>query len=70
VKQNRRPRYESTQLHSPDFWQRHQKYTMEKRPSSTNISGKTGYLHAKTETRSMSFHPVQLSTQSGLRTLI
>jgi hypothetical protein len=31
MEQNRRPRYESTQLCPPDFWQRCQKYTMEKR---------------------------------------
>jgi hypothetical protein len=40
VEQNRGPSYESTQLCPPYFWQRHQKYTMEKRASSTNVAGK------------------------------
>jgi hypothetical protein len=56
VKQYRRSRYEFTQLHSPDFWQRHPKYTMEKRqPLHQVLLGKLDICMQKTETRSMSF---------------
>jgi hypothetical protein len=41
AEQNRGPRYESTQLYSPYFWQRSQKYTMEKRhPLQQMLLGK------------------------------
>jgi hypothetical protein len=42
-----------TQLHPLDFWQRHK--DGEKVVSSTNVAGKTGYLHAETEISSMPF---------------
>jgi hypothetical protein len=55
VEQNRRPRYESTQLHSPHFLQRCQKYTMEKRqPLQQMLLGKVVTCLQETETRSMS----------------
>jgi hypothetical protein len=31
VERNKGPKYESTQLHLPNFWQRYKKYTIEKR---------------------------------------
>jgi hypothetical protein len=31
MEQNKRPRYESMQLHPLDFWQTHQKHNIEKR---------------------------------------
>jgi hypothetical protein len=45
MKQNRRPKYESTQLHPPDFSQSHEKQDGEKTASSANVAGKIRYLH-------------------------
>jgi hypothetical protein len=46
VEQNRGPRYESTQLCPPDFWQRCQKHTMEKRqPIQQMLLGKVAICH-------------------------
>jgi hypothetical protein len=52
VEQNRRPIYESMQLHPPDFLcppgtNVPKKYGGEKAPSSTNVDGKTGYPHTE-----------------------
>jgi hypothetical protein len=56
VEQNRGPRYESTQLCPPDFWQRHPKQTMEKRqPLQQMMLEKLGIYMEKTEIRPMSF---------------
>jgi hypothetical protein len=53
--QNRRPKYESTQLCSTDIWQSCPKHTMEKRqPLQQMFLGKLCILMQKTETRSMS----------------
>jgi hypothetical protein len=53
VEQNRRPRYESVQLHPP-FWQRSQKCKMEKRqPIQLMLLGKLDICMQNTETRSM-----------------
>jgi hypothetical protein len=71
VEQNRRARYESTQLHPPDFLTKAPKtYHGEKTGFSTYVAGKLGICMQKTESSSMSSHPVQVPTQSGLRTLI
>jgi hypothetical protein len=70
VEQNRGPRYESMQLNPPNFWQRCQKHTMEKRwPLQQMLLGKQDICMQISETRSMS-SPVQVSIQSGLRTII
>jgi hypothetical protein len=54
-----------------NFWQSHPKHTMGKKmASSTNVAGKTGYLHAENWNLIYIFNPVQASTQSGCRTLI
>jgi hypothetical protein len=54
VQQNRGPRYESTQICPPYFWQRCQKHTMEKRqPLQQMLLGKVIICLQKTETRSM-----------------
>jgi hypothetical protein len=45
-------------------------YDGENTASSTNVAGKTGYLHAENWNWIHVFHPVQVSTQSGLRILI
>jgi hypothetical protein len=44
-------------------------YNGEKTVSSTNVAGKTGYLHAENETKSMFLTQLK-PTQSGSRTLI
>jgi hypothetical protein len=44
-------------------------YNGEKTASSTNFAGKTGHLHAENWNQIHVFHPVQVSTQSWLRTL-
>jgi hypothetical protein len=56
VEQNRKPRYESTQLQLPQtgFWQRGQKHMMEKRqPLQQKFLGKLDICLQKTETISM-----------------
>jgi hypothetical protein len=56
VEQNRGPRYESTQLCPPNFWQRCQKHMMEKRqPLQQMLLGKLDICLQKTKTRSMFF---------------
>jgi hypothetical protein len=46
--QNRGPGYESTQLHPPHFWQRSQKYMMEKRqPLQQMLLGKVVTVYKK-----------------------
>jgi hypothetical protein len=51
VEQNRRPSYESTQLHPTDFWQRCPKHTMENRqPLQETLQS---ICMQKSETRSM-----------------
>jgi hypothetical protein len=48
VGQNRRPRYESTQICPLDFFRKVPKtYNGEKTVSSTNVAGKATYLHAE-----------------------
>jgi hypothetical protein len=47
VEQNRGLEYESMQLCLLNFWQLPKIYDGEKTASSTNVAGKTGYLHAK-----------------------
>jgi hypothetical protein len=70
VEQNREPRYESTLLYPPYFWQRGQKYLMEKRqPLQQMLLGKVVIHLQETKIRSMSY-PVLVSTQNGSRTLI
>jgi hypothetical protein len=70
VEQNRRPRYVSTQLCPPGFWQRCQKHIVGTRqPIQQMLLGKLDNCMQKTKTRSC-LCPVQVSTQSGLRTLI
>jgi hypothetical protein len=55
VEQNRRPRYESTPLYPPHFWQRCQKHTMEKRQPLQQILLAKVVIHMQgTETRSIS----------------
>jgi hypothetical protein len=54
VEQNRAPGYESTQLSPPYFWQRCQKYMMEKwYPFQQMLLGKVVICMQETETRSM-----------------
>jgi hypothetical protein len=56
VEQNRGPRYEAMQLCPPDFWQRCQKHTIEKRQHFQQMLGKLDICNMqKTETRSMFF---------------
>jgi hypothetical protein len=59
--------YEYMQLCPPDFWQRHQKHTMEKTAYSTNVE-KNWICMQKTETRSMSLtlNKYQLKVDQGL----
>jgi hypothetical protein len=48
MEQNKRSRYESTQLYPPDFLTKLPKtHDGEKTAFSTNVAGKTGYLHAE-----------------------
>jgi hypothetical protein len=55
VQQNRGTGYESTQLYPPYFWQRGQKYTMEKRqPLQQMLLGKVVTYFEETQTKSMS----------------
>jgi hypothetical protein len=55
VEQNRRPKYESLQLHPPDSWQSLQKDTMEKRQLLQQmLLEKLALCLQRTETRSMS----------------
>jgi hypothetical protein len=42
----------------------------EKTASSTNVARKTVYLHSENWQEIYVFHPLQVSTQSGLRTLL
>jgi hypothetical protein len=52
VEQNRGPGYESTQLYPPYFWQRWQKYVMEKRqPLQQMLLGKVVIHLQETEAR-------------------
>jgi hypothetical protein len=52
--QSRGPGYESTQIHPPHFWQRCQKYMMEKRQALQQMFlGKVVIHLQETETRSM-----------------
>jgi hypothetical protein len=54
VEQKRGPRYESTQLYPPYFWQRCQKCKVEKgQPLQQMLLGKVVTYLQKTETRSM-----------------
>jgi hypothetical protein len=54
MEQNRGPGYESTQLCPPDFWQRCQKHTMEKRQLLQQmLLGKLDICLRKIETRSV-----------------
>jgi hypothetical protein len=54
VEHKRGPGYESTQLYPPHFWQKCQKYTMEKRqPLQQMVLGKVAICLQETETRSM-----------------
>jgi hypothetical protein len=51
IEQNRRPRYESTQLHPSEFWQRCPKHMMEKRQTLQQmLLGKLQICMQKTET--------------------
>jgi hypothetical protein len=71
AKQNRRLRYESIWLHPPDFLTNSPKtYNEEKTASSTNVAGKTGYLHAENWNEINICHLELVSTQSILRTLM
>jgi hypothetical protein len=45
-------------------------YNGEKRASSTNVAGKSGYLSAKSWNKIHVYHPIIVSTQNGSRTLI
>jgi DUF438 domain-containing protein len=45
-------------------------YDGEKTASSTNVAVKTGYLNAENWNWMNVFHPVQISNQSGLGTLM
>ena len=48
MEQNQRPRYQSTHLQTPDFWQRSKKYKMAKKKGHlTNGAGTTGYQHVE-----------------------
>jgi hypothetical protein len=58
VGQNRGPRFESTQLQSPNFWQSSQKHTMnERQPLQQMFLGNLVICLQKTETR---FMPITL----------
>jgi hypothetical protein len=45
-------------------------YNGQKTAFSTNVAGKAGYLHAENLNYTYVFHPIQVSIQSGLSTLI
>jgi hypothetical protein len=55
MKQNKRPKYEPMQLCPPDFWQRCQKHTMEKRHPLRQMLGKLHLFLQKTEIKSLPF---------------
>jgi hypothetical protein len=50
----------------PEFWKRHGEMTS----FSTNVSGKTGCLHAENWNEIHVIHPEQISIQRGLNTLV
>jgi hypothetical protein len=51
-----KPRYESVQLPSPEFWQRHPKQKIEKRqPLQQMLLGELNICMQKTESRSISY---------------